>query len=97
VWGLSQSYPGIWLGRLKKPTKYLNIFDSLDADGDDCDCVTWLMCTDGSEHTRTFSGHRGLPFIGSSYSSFFLPNTSFLFYFIILLRFLLFSPAVLDE
>jgi hypothetical protein len=32
------SYPSLWIGRLKKPTKYLSIFESLDAAGDDCDC-----------------------------------------------------------
>jgi len=38
VWLISVKYPGIWIGKLKKPTKYLSIFESLDADGDGCDC-----------------------------------------------------------
>jgi hypothetical protein len=71
--GLSQSYPGIWIGRLKNPTKYLSIFESLDVLMVMTVTVTWLMCIDVSEHTRTFSGR--FPFVGSSQSSSFPPNT----------------------
>ena len=54
VCGLFQSYPGIWIGRLKKPTKYLSIFESLVADGDDCDCYLVDVHRRVTAHTDLF-------------------------------------------
>ena len=106
--GLSQSYPGIWIGRLKKPTKYLGIVESLDADGDDCDCHLVGVNRRFKAHTelfrlRAFSLRRifSVFLLSTKYYIFilfyFILFYFILFYFIIILLSSAFPSAVLEE
>jgi len=68
------SYQSICLGRLKKLTKYRSIFESLDADGDDCDCHLVDVHRRFRAHTDIFRA-RAFSLVGSSQSSSFPLNT----------------------